>query len=67
MSNGLLVAAKINQSQDFLRVHFIKTILKLVSNDIFYNIQVRLQKYVQVLQKEFLNECQYKIVLDKSI
>lgn len=39
MSNGLLVEAKINQSQGFSRVHFIKT--KLVSNDIF---QVRLQK-----------------------
>lgn len=44
MSNGLLVEAKINHSQGFLCVHFIKTILKLVSNDIFYNIQVRLQK-----------------------
>lgn len=41
ISNGLIVGAKINQSQGFSRVHFIKTVLKLVSNDIF---QVRLQK-----------------------
>lgn len=41
MSNGLIVEAKINQSQGFSRVHFIKTILKLGDNDIF---QVRLQK-----------------------
>lgn len=44
MSNGLLVEAKINQSEGFSRVNFIKTILKLVSNDIFYNNQVRLHK-----------------------
>lgn len=44
MSNGLIVEAKINQSQGFSRVHFIKTILTLVRNDTFYNIQVRLQK-----------------------
>lgn len=44
MSNGLLVEAKINQSQGFSHVHFIKTILTIVSDDTFYNIQVRLQK-----------------------
>lgn len=31
ISNGLIVEAKINQSQGFSRVHFVKTILKLVS------------------------------------
>lgn len=67
MSNGLLVEATINQSQGFSRVHFIKTILKLVSNDIFITFRQGCKNNVQVLQVEFLDKFHYKIVLDKSI